>query len=165
MISFKAFVTAIHEAIIGAADALMDKNVGLLDKYFTEVPDDSVPAGGGTPTPGATKLIPKTVTLEYPHLTAKGDVENLGVAVPLITLVPLTMSRVDKAVLTADFDIELVGDEVQLNFINRSTGGMFSKKHETSPAKLEITITPQDTAEGLRMLIEGYEEVLKRQLS
>lgn len=165
MISFKAFVTAIHEAIIGAADALMDKNVGLLDRYFSEVPDTSVAPGATAPVPGATKLVPKTVTLEYPHLTAQGDVEKIGVAVPLITLVPLTMSRVDKAVLTADFDIELVGDEVQLNFVNRSSGGMFSKKHETSPTRLEITITPQDTAEGLRMLVEGYEEVLKKQLS
>ena len=34
MISFKLFVEAIHHAIVSASDSLMDKNEGLLDKYF-----------------------------------------------------------------------------------------------------------------------------------
>jgi len=176
MISFKSFVTAIHEAIIGASDALMDKNVGLLDKYFTETPKPQNTAGSGPPgtarapgtpvAPGtATTLVPKTVTLEYPHLNAAGDVENLEVSVPLITLVPLSMSQIEKATLTADFDIEIIDGELQLNFTNRSSGGIFHKKPETSRAKLEITITPQDTTEGLKQLVEGYEAILKRQIS
>jgi hypothetical protein len=36
MISFKSFVQSIHDAVLKANDALMDKNTDLLDKYFTE---------------------------------------------------------------------------------------------------------------------------------
>ncbi|MFT5250324.1 MAG: hypothetical protein ACI93P_002059, partial [bacterium] len=36
MISFKSFVQSIHDAVLKANDALMDKNTDLLDRYFTE---------------------------------------------------------------------------------------------------------------------------------
>ena len=39
MISFKLFVEAIHHAIVSASDSLMDKNEGLLDKYFEKPVD------------------------------------------------------------------------------------------------------------------------------
>jgi hypothetical protein len=165
MISFKSFVIAIHEAIISATDTLMDKNVGLLDKYFTETPKDEKNVDTGAVNTVNT-LVPKSVILEYPHLTADGTVENLEVSVPLITLVPLSMSQIEKATLTADFDIEIVDGELQLNFTNRSNnGGIFKKKHETTRAQLKITIAPQDTSEGLKLLVEGYEAILKRQIS
>ena len=60
MISFKLFVEAIHHAIVSASDSLMDKNEGLLDKYFEK------PAVGAGKDKGA--LIPKIVKLEYPTL-------------------------------------------------------------------------------------------------
>lgn len=36
MISFKSFFQSIHDPVLKANDALMDKNTDLLDKYFTE---------------------------------------------------------------------------------------------------------------------------------
>ena len=64
MISFKLFVEAIHHAIVSASDSLMDKNEGLLDKYFEK------PAVGAGKDKGA--LIPKIVKLEYPTLDDVG---------------------------------------------------------------------------------------------
>ncbi|RKR83709.1 uncharacterized protein DUF2589 [Mucilaginibacter gracilis] len=158
MISFKQFVTAIQDAIVTASDAIMDKNISLLDKYFTEAPK---PAG----TDSKHTLIPKSVILEYPHLTSNGEVENLEVAVPLITLVPLSMSKVEKAFLTAHFEMEIVDDEVQLHFSDKGSTGLFNKKPKTAWGKIELTFSPQETPEGFKLLIAGYEDILKRQIA
>ena len=47
MISFKLFVEAIHHAIVSASDSLMDKNEGLLDKYFEKPVDGEGKNKGG----------------------------------------------------------------------------------------------------------------------
>ena len=72
MISFKLFVEAIHHAIVSASDSLMDKNEGLLDKYFEK------PVDGEGKNKGA--LVPKIVQLEYPTLDDAGAVtqQNAG---------------------------------------------------------------------------------------
>lgn len=158
MLSFKSFVNAIQEAIVSASDALMNKNVSLLDKYFIETTDTSGPEP-------KTTLQPKTVILKYPHLNNEGVIENLDVAVPLVTLVPLSMSQLEKAVLKADFEMDVVNGEVQLHFSHKDSGGFFEKKHKTSLGNIEITFRPQETSEGFKMLVEGYEAILKRQIS
>lgn len=166
MISFKSFVNAVHDAIMNASDSLMDKNVGILNTYFEEVvTEDKNPSTRVTTTKKS--LAPKTVTLEYPNQNANGDVETTHVQVPLITLVPITMSQIEKATLTADFEMEIVNDELQLHFTNGSSagkGGLF-KKSKTNRGKLEIVITPKETTDGLKQIIEGYEAILKRQIS
>ena len=161
MISFKQFVTAIQDAIVSASDAIMDKNVSLLDKYFNEA---AKPSGADASEVKHT-LTPKSVILEYPHLTSSGAIENLEVAVPLITLVPLSMSKVEKAFLTAHFEMEVVDNEVQLHFSDKATTGLFNKKPKTAWGKIELTFSPQETSEGFKLLIAGYEEILKRQIS
>jgi hypothetical protein len=163
MISFKSFVEAVHNAIIEASNTLMDKNVGLLDKYFEETTRTVTP-DGGTPTTKST-LVPKNVILEYPLLTADGNVETTEIQVPLITMVPLSMSQIEKATLSADFEMEIVDGEVQLSFPARKSDKMFGKKSKSTTGKLEIVISPQESSEGLKLIVEGYEAVLKRQLS
>ena len=71
MISFKLFVEAIHHAIVSASDSLMDKNEGLLDKYFEK------PVDGEGKNKGA--LVPKIVQLEYPALDDTGAVTTTTV--------------------------------------------------------------------------------------
>lgn len=161
MISFKLFVEAVHNAIIEASNTLMDKNVGLLDKYFEEAPTNSDDTTGETT---GKSLSPKTVMLEYPTLNADGEVETTEIQVPLITMVPLSMSHIEKATLSADFDLEIVDDELQLNFPRRSDG-VFSKKGKRTTGSLEIVIAPQESSEGMKQIVEAYESVLKRQIS
>src|SRR6218665_1647544 len=163
MISFKSFVNAVHDAIMNASDSLMDKNVGILNTYFEEVvTEDKNPSTRVTTVKKS--LSPKTVTLEYPNQNANGDVETTHVQVPLITLVPITMSQIEKATLTADFEMEIVNDELQLHFTSGSSntkGGSLFKKPKTNRGKLEIVITPKETTDGLKQIIEGYEAILK----
>jgi hypothetical protein len=163
MISFKSFVEAVHSAIIEASNTLMDKNVGLLDKYFEET-STVVQSEGSDPVTKST-LAPKNVILEYPLLTADGKVETTEIQVPLITMVPLSMSQIEKATLTADFELEIVDGELQLSFPVRKNDKLFHKKSKSTTGKLEIVISPQESSEGLKLIVEGYEAVLKRQLS
>ena len=113
MISFKLFVEAIHHAIVSASDSLMDKNEGLLDKYFEK------PVVGVGKDKGA--LIPKIVQLEYPTLDDAGAVTTTTVQVPLITLVPVTASKIEKATVTAEFALEVINNELQISFPNNKS--------------------------------------------
>jgi hypothetical protein len=155
MISFKSFIAAIHDAIVQAGDSLMDKNVNLLNQYFTEKTDEKDPT--------QKTLVPKTVTLEYPAVGPDLQPVIRKVDVPLITLVPLTASRIEKATLTAEFEMEMADGQVQLDFTSKSRRGLF-KNSKSSIGRLEITISPQATPEGLNALIQAYESVVKAQL-
>lgn len=153
MISFKLFVEAIHHAIVSASDSLMDKNEGLLDKYF-EKPVDGI---GKAKDKGA--LVPKIVQLEYPTLDDAGAVTTTTVQVPLITLVPVTASKIEKATVTAEFALEVINDELQISFPNKKTS------ENATVGKLEIVISPQELTDGLELIIEGYASALKRQIT
>ena len=169
MISLKSFIAAIHDAIMSASDSLMAKNEGILDKYFEQTSVEEEDKDGNKTSKDILK--PRTVILEYPAPTVDPDLvksqgfERLEIAVPLITLVPLQMSQIEKAVLKADFEIEIVNEEIQLHFTNRKDIGVFKKKPKTTYGRLEITMSPVDTTEGLKLIVEGYESVLKRQIT
>ena len=162
MISFKSFVTALHGAIVEASTSLMGKNVELLDRYFTEVDRVGKDAAGKEVT--KKHLVPRNVVLEYPTVDSDGNTVTSEVAVPLITLVPLAMTRIDSVTLTANFVLDVVKDEVQMDFKNRRSMKNVLRSKQT-PGTLEITIKPQDTPEGLRVVVEAYEAILRRQIS
>jgi hypothetical protein len=155
MIGFKSFVEAIHQAIAGAADVLIDKNQKLLDKYFETITDNS-----NTDNVAEKREIlrPKNVHLDYPTLDEKGEVVASQIQVPLITLVPVTASQVEKATLTAEFQLSIVNDELFIDFSS-------AKNENTTTGKLEIVISPKETTEGFQQIIAGYEMALKRQIS
>lgn len=204
MISFKSFIKAIHEAILSANDAVMEKNTGLLDKYFYDDSNqedtlsnlneaistshhlinkpnnlskedissakaalekaksslenhDFSPDTNSSKLPGT--LTPKSVVVEYPNHTDKG-IELIDVHVPLITLVPLSMSQVEKATIKANFDMQVVDDELQLSFSNKGD----RRRSKWTRGTLEITIAPHETSDGLKQLVEGYEKALKSQI-
>ena len=142
---------AIHHAIVSASDSLMDKNEGLLDKYFEK------PVDGEGKNKGA--LVPKIVQLEYPALDDTGAVTTTTVQVPLITLVPVTASKIEKATVTAEFALEVINDELQISFPNKKIS------ENATVGKLEIVISPQELTDGLELIIEGYANALKRQIT
>ena len=223
MISLEAFARAIQHAIISANEALMDKNLNILDRYFESVGDEEALqqslddalqatkditekddiadretmaqayqalynakealAPEGEPSAKRKKasasfeemalkaqipdtLRPKTVVVHYPIHTSSG-IEMKEVHVPLITLVPISMSQISEVKLNTDLEIQLVDDEVQVSFSNRTAGkkkGLFEKEPKTTLGHLEITIKPHEGSEGLRRLVEGYEKVLRSQI-
>lgn len=205
MISFKNFVDAIHDAVLAANDSLMDKNEGLLKKFFVQDGNDETElqdkldralkatrdvsskatnvtrddynrvsealkdasnalSGGGSgfdaTAPG--KLRARNVIIEYPQQTKDG-VAYVDVEVPLITLSPITTSQIEKATLKANFEMEIVNDELQINFTNRNRSSI-GKRNKTTRGQLEITIAPAESPEGLQQLVESYEKVLMSQI-
>lgn len=170
MISFKSFVKAIHSAIVESSDQLMGKNLEIFHKYFDNKEEEVVDADGTKkmkPT-----LVPRTVTLTYPQTNEIADSENskgyslkmAPVEVPLITLVPLTLCNIEKATFTAEFEMEIVKDSLQINFV-KPRSEFISKSPGHNIGKLEITLKPHETSEGLKALIESYENFLKRQIT
>jgi hypothetical protein len=86
----------------------------------------------------------------------------MDIHVPLIAIVPITTSQIEKAKLTADFDMEIVNGDLQIDFSGKKKLEGLFKKERTSKGKLEIIISPQDTSDGLKLLIERYDTLLKR---
>lgn len=162
MISLKAFVTAIHNAVFSASGALMNKNYEQFSNYFTEV---KTPGTGNDATktdPNIEKhLSPKMVRMDYPNdAESSSSNEKHSVMVPLITLVPFSACQVEKVTLTTDFKISVdQNDELQLDFSKTKKWG--DKSHT---GKLEIVVSPVNTPEGLQQLIESYENLLRRQM-
>ena len=133
-------------------------------QHATEVFTKAKNALSGTPIAGNSKssgvLTPKTVVMEYPKETANG-MESVEVQVPLLTLAPLSMSQIEKATLIADFELEIINDEVQICFVDEKRR---RRRDNGTRGSLEITISPQEPSNGLKTLIEGYEKALKSQI-
>lgn len=161
MISFKSFIQAIHDAVLQANTILMDKNQDTLKTYFEPIHGEG---GNTTDAIPLTKLKPKTVTLEYPHLDSEGHLLLTDIEVPIITLTPLNMSQIEKVTFTSEFEMQINNGELEIEFTNRKQSGPFWNRKDTKTGKIEIVISPQDTAEGVKILVEAYENALKRQL-
>jgi hypothetical protein len=166
MISFKAFIEGINSAIVSANEYLMDKHEGLLDTYFDTT--ETVKTGS---RPASSSLTPKSVKLQYPKPSATGEISMVDVDVPLITLVPLEFSKIDKVKITAQFDLLVINNELQIIFSSEEQKRKFSlfgkattQTKSGSPGQIEITIRPTDTPEGLKKIIEGYDKVLRAQI-
>lgn len=156
MISLKSFIAALQEAVVQAGESLLDKNVNLLDRYFA--PSAMQAADGSSEK----TLAAKTVNLEYTALSEDLTPVTRKVEVPLITLIPVTTARIEKAVLSAEFQIQLADGEVQIDFAGKNHGWFGNSKGTT--ARLEITISPQAAPEGMHTVVEAYEKSLKAQI-
>lgn len=114
-------------------------------------------------------LVPKTVRVNYPstyeYATPDNDKEfktiTTPVEVPLITLVPISNYNIEKATFTANFKFDVIEDNVMIDF---SKNTINEGEQINNHGKVEITLSPQQTPEGLKSLIESYENFLKRQI-
>lgn len=154
MISFKLFVEAIYRAVSEAADSLAKRNEELFDKYFYKT------SPGNVAEIGKQVLNPRMINLEYPMLNSEGKVVKGEIQVPLITIAPISTTKIEKATLTADFELGIVDEEVQINFSHAA-----SQKSDTAYGRLEIVLSPQDPPKGLDLLVSGYNNILKRQIT
>lgn len=153
MITFDSFIRSIHAAILFANDALVDKNLEVLERFF-EVTDDG--------------LRPKMTTIQYPQKTASGVVMS-DVRVPLITLVPLSMTQISEVKLRTELEIQVEDEGLLVSFPAPQSGTPDDQEDESHGssrpiATLEITLTPHHGTEGLRKIVEGYEKVLRAQI-
>jgi hypothetical protein len=155
MISLDGFVRAIHDAVMQAHDSLMTSNIDVLDEFFEHAE--------GTDEEEST-LVPKTVVVQYPSQSATGELGVIEVHVPLITLVPLSIAQIREAKLSINFDLHFANDELLLCFAGNSNQESDSGGPNEWRNGMEISVVPHAIPEGLKMLIEGYQAVLKRQI-
>jgi len=155
MIQFEAFIDAIQDAVVKANDALLDSNIGLMETFFNKTKDGD-----------KEKLVPVTVTMDYPHVTSKG-VEMVSIEVPLITMAPIQSSQIEELKFSTELEIMLVDDKLQVGFGKQDGKRKLFEgpnNKETSTAKIEMTLKPTDAPEGFKQLVEGYEKALRAQL-
>lgn len=163
MISFKLFANTLQEAIVTANNTLMDKNRLLLDQYFIdshkENEDNNENSDSFIP-----KLMPKSVVFEYPQLQSDGTVKKLKVAVPLITLVPLSMLQIENVTFNAHFKMKIKDDELQIDIDKNIENKLQNYNLVEDWGKIEMSFTPQQTKENTNELIIAYETNLKKQM-
>lgn len=183
MISFQSFVEAINDAVQSANDALLSRHEELLHTYF-EPASPAPQAGKGAAklstsaaaqTRGALRA--RSVRLEYPVQTDQG-IELTEVDVPLLTLVPLSFPQIETVKFTAQFKLDMQGDEVAIDL---SRGGAKPKLKAKGAAaatadaaepetesggtgQIEITLTPNQGTEGVRRIVEQYTKAVKAQM-
>jgi hypothetical protein len=105
------------------------------------------------------KLKPKTVTLQYPKITAKGS-EIHDVIVPLISLVPITLTEIANVKFKTDLEVQLIDDNLSISFPSKTK----TNEEDKHLATLEVSIDKAATPEGLKKLIEGYDKALRAQI-
>ena len=118
------------------------------------------------------KLKPKMVTIQYPKQTSDG-IKMVDLKVPLITLVPISASKIEELNMRMGLEVMMVDGKPVVQFSNASQSQQSSPpkgdgekgKDKHSPmGYLDIKITPDESPQGLKKLIEGYEKVLRAQI-
>ena len=168
MISLKHFIKAIHDAIVDAHNSILKNHEQVLDQFFDVrkvVAEDESVEGSDEDRADGTRLVPKTVVLEFPSTDKNGKAITTPVHVPLITLVPLSNARIEKATISVEFDLKSHQNEdgedvLELTFPKQGQGPGDS----TKSSKMELTIAPMEAPDGVKILVEEYEGVLKRQM-
>ncbi|PTX59464.1 uncharacterized protein DUF2589 [Kordia periserrulae] len=180
-----SLVNSIQAAAIAANEALHDRNKNLINLYFDKTdelterevknkisknnnlaPEDvekimsSLASSFLDKIKGnSEKLIPKMVTVQFPRETNKGPVVH-DVHVPLITLVPLSLTEVSNIKFKTDIEIKIIDDELNLSFPAKDN----KETSDKTLTNIEINIDKSLPPEGLRKLIEGYERALRAQI-
>lgn len=129
----------------------------------------SDPGETENPTTKTASLRPRMTTLQYPMATADG-IKMCDVEVPLITLVPMTSSKISEVKLKTNLEIQADQEDLHVNFptkkktSSRKAEAAAANSAEPQMASLEITVTPDEAPEGLKKIVEGFEKSLRMQI-
>jgi hypothetical protein len=184
MINLQEFVQTIHTATAAAGEALIQKNLGLIDQFFEPVEDEpEQPASGNarkaainsrteTQTPNEEPPVqvmkPRMVAVQYPK-TTKDGASIQTVNVPLITLVPLSQVELKEMEFATELELSVNGEDLQVSFPKRTAKSQDLAAEGANlgnggKAKLEVKIAAMETPDGLRYLVDGYERALRSQI-
>ena len=109
---------------------------------------------------------PKCILIQYPIHTADG-IEMIDVEVPLITLIPTGFSQVDKVDIKMDVYLSLNEQgEVDISFEKPRRKPMFHPRDKSKGkvGQINISLSPHEGADGLKLLISKYERILRSQI-
>lgn len=163
--SFNEAVTEINEVLLQENMPEKQKLAAVL-KSLEEVKealrhDDTVYSEENKKNPSG--LVPKMTTIQYPHKTDSGVVMS-DVQVPLITLVPLSMTQISEVRIRTDLELQVKDEELLVSFPVAQAGTVQDDLKARSTATIEIVLTPHHGTEGLKKIVEGYEKVLRAQI-
>jgi hypothetical protein len=97
--------------------------------------------------------------LEAPVVDGKGEIMKTDVEIPLLSLVSQSSSKVEKLTFKIDLHAFVDNDELKVEVADNKI-----HRRDTGLGTLEITISPSESSEGLKELIESYENVIKNQI-
>ncbi len=138
--------------------ALSDAKVALTGGDTEESKDADKEGNEHAAVPGS--FSPKLVTLQFPFFK-DGGIEYRDIHVPLITLMPISSAEINEVTLETDIVISESDDEVHLNFERKILSRMFGK---AKPGRLKIKVSPREPADGLQIVLDGYEKLLRSQM-
>lgn len=141
------FLVAIRKAVNSAANALSERNVDFFNKYFEEKRISET----------ETVRVPKTVRMDYPTAD-DGNVKMKRLDVPVISLIPVSGSRLGKATFSMDCQIDEEHGDITVSFPKKLFGDAKNNCH------LEFTVVPDEAPEGIRTIIENYNTLIQKQL-
>lgn len=113
----------------------------------------------------SSSLKAKTVALQFPDQSSEGTIMR-NVHVPLISLIPISMAQVAEVKFRSNLELQVQDDELLVGFTaaNGGDGKSQSDSTEGNGTYIEITIRPQESSEGLKKLIKGYDSMLRSQI-
>ncbi|MGB0524123.1 MAG: DUF2589 domain-containing protein [Flammeovirgaceae bacterium] len=182
----------IHQALLDQVDLLLERLYLVADENFTnlffKLEDISrlsdtlsdlnliIKQHQETPPLGKNNLLdfgklkPKMVTIQYPKQTNEG-IKMVDIKVPLITLVPLTASKVEELNMRMGLEVMMINGKPVVQFSNSNSSQSSPPSSDDDKGKdkspmgyLDIKITPDESPQGLKKLIEGYEKLLRAQI-
>ena len=139
------FLKLLHEAVNFASDSLLKKNQEIIESFFSKVSCDD-----------GDYFTPKTIKMDYPTIDENDEIIQKEIEVPLITLIPLTTTKLEKTTFTFEFQISEKDNDVSISF----NKGVFGNG---SNCKMELTITPDKNPEGISNIIDKYNKTLENQ--
>lgn len=148
MINLEEFVHSIHVATASAGEALIEKNLSLLERFFEPADEDddgiahmanisqsdrqvesSAPNRTNSNENNANSfsihdddipiLKPRMVAMQYPTVTKQGPAVQT-VNVPLITLIPLSQVELKEMHFSTELDLSVSGESLQVSFPKRT---------------------------------------------
>ncbi|MBQ5463116.1 MAG: DUF2589 domain-containing protein [Fibrobacter sp.] len=141
-------LTELRKAVNEASNVLQEKNLETLSKYFVQKKISE----------SETVCMPKTIRMDYPVATEDGKVAIKRVDVPLISLIPVTNSKVEKATFSIDFQMDDEDGDVKVSFPKKRFGEVQHMSH------LELTITPDEVPEGIVSIVSKYNSMIQNQI-
>ena len=184
MINLNSLVNAIQKAALIAGETISKEHFKIFSQYFEGLDKDFFDGFSkedekkSDNTKGEDKikttqnevpyLKPRMVKMQFQKETANG-VEMHDVYVPLLTLMPISMPQVSKLKFTTDLELYSDADEnIRVSFPTKEKGSVFHKDnadHERiSKATVEISLDSNDATNGLKLVIEGYDKMLRAQI-
>ena len=131
-----------------APDSLLKKNQEIIESFFSKVSCDD-----------GDYFTPKTIKMDYPTVDENDKIIQKEIEVPLITLVtliPLTTTKLEKTTFTFEFQISEKDNDIEVSF----NKGVFGNG---ANCKMELTITPDKNPEGINNIIGKYNKTLENQ--